>query len=303
MQGHHLGEVYSLLAALTWAGALVLFKRSGEHVPPLALNLFKSTVGLLFLAVTLATWGGGWDALRGFPPEDIFILIVSGVVGIALADTILFHSLNLIGVGLLAIVECLYSPFVIAFSVVLLAETLSVLHYLGAGLILTGVIISSRHKPPADRTRRQLIAGVLWGAMAMALIALGIVVAKPVLEGDDFPILWATAIRMAAGAVGLFLMAAASPKRKQCLSVFRPSAVWKVSIPASVAGSYLAMIFWVAGFKLADASVAGILNQTSSVFALILAAVVLKEGLTPRKLAAMTLAMSGIVLVTVVSAW
>jgi drug/metabolite transporter (DMT)-like permease len=296
MNRHLLGQVYSLLAALTWAGALVLFKQSVEKVPPLALNLFKNGVGLVLLAVTLLVQLDGPLALSGFPLADFGILAVSGVLGIALADTVLFHSLNLIGVGLLSIVDCLYTPFVILLSAVLLSEKLAAAQYCGAGLILMGVIVSSRHEPPRDRTRAQLVIGVLLGALAMALIALGIVLAKPVLDGG-FPVLWATVVRMAAGTVALAGMAAASPQRRQYWSVFRPAAVWKTSIPAAVLGSYLSMILWIAGFKLTYASVAGILNQTTIIFALVLATVVLKERFTTRKLVSVVLAVGGVVVV------
>ena len=59
------------------------------------------------------------------------------------------------------------------------------------------------------------------------------------------------------------------------------------------------MVFWLAGFKYADASVAAILNQTSVVFAILLATVFLHEELTRRKLAAVILALIGAVVVTV----
>jgi drug/metabolite transporter (DMT)-like permease len=54
----------------------------------------------------------------------------------------------------------------------------------------------------------------------------------------------------------------------------------------------------VGGFKYtANAGVAAILNQTSVVFALLLATVVLREALTRRKLAAVVLALAGVVLI------
>ena len=38
-----LGQACALAAALLWAVALVLFKRSGEKIQPLALNLFRQS--------------------------------------------------------------------------------------------------------------------------------------------------------------------------------------------------------------------------------------------------------------------
>ena len=54
----------------------------------------------------------------------------------------------------------------------------------------------------------------------------------------------------------------------------------------------------MAGFKYAEkAAIAGILNQTSVIFAIILAALLLKESFTERKAVAVVLAMGGVVLV------
>ncbi len=63
-------------------------------------------------------------------------------------------------------------------------------------------------------------------------------------------------------------------------------------------GSYLALIFWIAGMKYTKVGVAAILNQSSTVYVLILAAVFLHEPFTRRKLLASALAVAGIVLVT-----
>lgn len=292
------GQACALLAAITWAFALVLFKRTGERIPPLALNLFKNVVGLILLVATLCFMPDGFAAFHRYPREDIVILIISGLLGIALADTVFFHALNLIGVGIVSIVDCLYSPFIILFSYLILSEELSLSGYVGTGLILVGVLITSRLTPPADRTRGQLVLGVILGASAMAFMTFGIVIAKPVLEVYDFPLILATALRMLAGTLALAILALASPLREKHWSAFRLTATWRISIPASILGAYFALIFWMAGFKYTSAAVAGILNQTSVIFAIILAAVFLKESFSMRKAIAATLAMVGVVLVT-----
>lgn len=291
----HIGEICALLAALTWAFALVLFKRSGEQVPPLSLNLFKNTIAIALLAITLAGIGEGFGSLLGFPAGDICILSLSGFIGIALADTLIFRALNLIGVGIMSIVDCLYSPLVILFSVLLLGEQLAPWHYLGGVLIVGGVAISSRHEPPPDRTARQVTVGVLLAAAALALMAFGIVIAKPSL--DRVSVIWATTLRMVVGTVALALMALAARDRRRQWAVFVPARVWWYAVPAAVIGGYLAMIFWVAGFKWAQASIAGILNQTSVIFAIILATVILKEPFSRRKAVAAALSLAGVALV------
>ena len=298
MGSNLIGEVCALLAAMTWAVAVVLFKRSGEQVSPLSLNLFKSVLALVLLAATLVFMGEGFEVLSQFSHGDIYILMLSGFLGIALADTLFLYSLNLIGVGLISIVDCLYSPMIIFFAVLLLKEDLVAAHYLGTAIILMAVFFSSRHAPPAGRTRGQLVLGIMLAVVAIILMTFGIVLARPVLCLGNFPLIWATTLRLFVGTVALVLFAAVSRNRKEYWSTFRPSAIWWSSVPASILGTYFAMIFWVAGFKYADESaVAGILNQTSIIFAIILASIFLKERFTMRKLISVIVASAGVVVI------
>ena len=165
------------------------------------------------------------------------------------------------------------------------------------------MLIVSRNEPPPGRTRVELLYGILLGAGAMALMTYGIVLAKPILDVADFPLIPATTIRLLAGPVLLALFAGASPQRSAHFKAFRPTAVWRLSVPGSILGTYLAMSLWVAGFKYADASVAGILNQTSIVFAIVLATLILKEPFTRRKFMAISMAVAGVVIVTFHDRW
>jgi drug/metabolite transporter (DMT)-like permease len=294
------GQTCAILTALTWAFALIFFKLSGERIPPMALNLFKNVVGLvLLIATVLVLWALGLEEglvlFEKHPAREIWILLISGFIGIALADTVFFHALNLTGVGIVAIVDCLYSPSIILFSFFMLSERLGRFQWVGAAMILAAVLVSSRLAPPRHRTRGQLIGGVLLGASSMAMMGFGIVLAKPVL--NTFPLIWATIIRMVAGTVSLAAVGMFLPEGLSLYSVFRPSRVWKWCIPGSILGAYASLVCWMAGFKYIEASVAGVLNQTSSIFAIVLATVILKESFDRRKLLAVTLALGGVVLV------
>ncbi len=63
-------------------------------------------------------------------------------------------------------------------------------------------------------------------------------------------------------------------------------------------GAYLAMIIWLGGMKFTQASTASILNQTSAIFVLPVAAIVLGERITRQKLLAVILGVAGVALVT-----
>ncbi len=297
---HPLGQGCALLTAILWAVALMLFKRSGDHISPMALNLFKTVVGLVLLvamiAIMIATGRDSLATLSQCPARDIWLLLLSGVIGIAVADTIFLRALNLIGLGLISIVDCAYSPFVILFAWLLLGENLTVLQYVGAALIVVGVFTASQHKPPADRTRRQILSGMALAVVAVGLMAMCIVFPKRIIE--DMPVLWSTTLRQGAAAVVLALMATVDRDRRTKWAVFKPSRSWKFALPGSILGTYLCVLLWVAGFKYTDASIAGALNQTSVVFSALLAAFVLKERFGRRQVVAFVLSLAGTAIVT-----
>jgi drug/metabolite transporter (DMT)-like permease len=297
---HPLGQVCALAAALAWAVALILFKQSGERIAPVALNLFKNAVALVLVVLTLAllvlTGQDSGTFLRDCPPKDLLWLALSGVLGIALADTLFFRGLNLIGVGLVSLVDCCYSPLVILFSWLLLSERLTYVHLGGTVLVVAGLFIVTQHTPPPGRTHAQLLAGILITAAAIALMAFSIVFVKPILEVT--PVFWATFVRMAAGSAVLAVFAAVDSDTGRHWSVFFPSLTWKSAIPAAVLGTYVSLVLWVAGFKYTTASVAGVLNQTSVIFASLLAVLFLRERAGARQIAALVLAIMGVLVVT-----
>ena len=58
--------------------------------------------------------------------------------------------------------------------------------------------------------------------------------------------------------------------------------------------AYLAWILWLAGYKLIDASVAAVLNETNGAFIILLAWLMLGEKISRRKLAGISLTLSGV---------
>lgn len=289
-----MGEFYALLCAVIWAAAVILLKRSGETVSPFALNLFRVGVGSVLLVATALASGQG--LVRAAPVRDVLILMASGVIAIAAADTLFHRCLNLVGAGVTAIVDCLYSPLVVLFAFLLIGEHLNAWQLAGMVAVIAGVLVASGHPSPPGLPPRALMKGALMGMVAIAAVALGVVIAKPVLERQ--PVLWSTTVRQL-GALAVMVPAAlVSPQRRRYLGVFRPNASWRFSLPATILGSYLALMFWLAGMKYTQAGAAAILNQTSTIFVLVLASFFLHEPFTRRKLAASALAIAGILMVT-----
>ncbi len=104
------------------------------------------------------------------------------------------------------------------------------------------------------------------------------------------------------GLAALALMvpvATASAQRRHIFKVFRPTQAWRFMLPATILGSFLALLCWIAGMKYTQTvGIAAVLNQTSTIMILVLASLFLGEPFTARRVVAATLALAGILLVT-----
>ncbi len=289
-----LGEAASLACALLWAVATISLKRAGETIPAFELNLCKNVGIALLLIPPILLFEA--NVFTDFTPRATLLLLLSGLIGVCLADWLLLASLQYLGAGRNAILDCLYSPFVILFAYLHLGEVLTLTLLLGAGLVVTGILAATLFDRRSDSVK-DLPRGLACGIASMVAMAAGIVMAKPILE--NAPIYAASELRMLAGAGGGLLGIILTRKTRSFLAQLSSPAfphlrIWVgVCLPA-----FFAMCLWILGYRLIDASTASILNQTSTFFILALAALFLGERLTAPKLLGALLAFAGIGVIT-----
>ena len=290
---HYFGELLAFVNAIMWAAVVILFKISGAKISPTSLNLFKISIGLVFLIITLLIMNH--PLLPDLDPNIYILMAISGILGIGISDTLFFQSLNLLGASRSAIVDCLYSPFIILFSYIFLDEKLTWGRAIGATLVISSLFFITGEKRKDPIPKKNLIHGILAGAIAMGTMGFGIVIIKPMLA--DLSVVWVSMIRMFFGVTSLALFSLTQKDRKKIWNIFLPQPIWKYALPACFTGSYVTMLLWVGSFKFASANVAGIITQLSVVFTVIFAYLFLREPLTKKKILSVILALLGSFLV------
>ncbi len=291
-----IGKIFALTCAFLWAVAVILFKKSGEVISPIGLNIFKSVVTLiLFIPVLI---------IAGIPlvPEnvttsDITILLLSGLLGIALSDTLFFKALNMLGAGLTAIVDCFYIPSVLILSWIFLGSPVMILEISGAILVIAAILIATLKVKNGGVGDRKIAMGIFYGGSAMFIMGISIILMKPIL--DKTSILWVTEIRIIAGAAGLLLFLFLGKNSGEVIRSLLNKKNWKYALPGSFIGNFMAMTLWIAAFKLTTVNSAAILNQVNTIFIVIMASLILKEKFTLRKLFATILGFSGCLIILV----
>ncbi len=287
----HWGEIFALSSAVTWALAVILLRRSGETLPPFELNLFKNTFGLVLMVPTILYFDG--MMLPEYSVADLMIIVISGLLGIALADTWYLRALNLMGASRTGIVSSLFSPFVILLSIIFLGERMVLWQWLGFAMVISGVLLVTWRVHRSEVNIEDVKKGSIYGAASVFMMALGIVMVKEILETRPF--LWTVELRLAGGVAGMLVFMMFGGRWHRAVQNFRQPQPWGTVIVASFLAAYLALILWLAGYKLIEASVASILNETNVVFIVLLAWIMLGERMNRRKLAGISLTLTGVI--------
>ena len=293
------GEIFSLTCAFLWATATLFFRKAGEILPPFTLNFYKNSFVLILLIPT--AYSLKHREIPDLSMETWRTIFISGIIGICLADFLFFKSLNLLGAGRNAIVSCSYSLFMFFFSHRMLGEEVTWVHFAGSSLVILGIVLASLRTPDAPSVvhtpRIVKIKGVVYGLLAMALTAYGVLMVKPLMEKNVMPVDQVAIFRLISGISGAFLFIVVTGRLQETVNCLKNNFPWKTFLIGSFIGGYLAMTIWLLGYKYAKANIAAVLNQTSTLFIVILAAIFLKERLTPGKAAGAILAFSGVTMI------
>ena len=286
-----MGDIYAVITAICWSSAVILFDVSTKKFEAIQLNALKNFIGIVGFIATIIIFS---IPNPQFSNQDIFILFISGILGILIADALFLDSLRRLGSGLSAVVSTIYSPAVFIIAFILYDETIAIQSYFGGFLVLSGIAISV-YKVPKNITKKNIYTGIIFGIMANILTAYSVLLVKPVME--DSSIVYVALYRFGVGLIAAVMILLTKNGLSHFVSNFRRGLKDKGVLLGSFLGTYLSVIFWLAGYKHTLAGRAAIYNQLSTVFIILLARYILNEVMTRRKSFGVSLAILGAILV------
>ena len=272
-----LGEILSLGSAITWGISVSLFKIIGNSVSPYILNPLKNTIGtILFVLTTLLV--SDISAVNSLSTNETLILVLSGIIGITIADVLFLISLNILGTSRSAIINTIYSPMVIMLAYFILDESLTFADVVGGLMILLSILYLSFNQEKSNINN--LNKGLLIGILAYSLMALGIIMVKPILNRFSNSIemqLWIIIFRLIPGTFLSYITMSFMMKKKEIILQLSNKKIWPIILLGSFLGTYVGFAMWVIGMAKTSASIASILNQTSTIFIAFFGWLILKE--------------------------
>ena len=302
---NYIGITFAISASILWSITVVTIKPITNQVSPFLINPIKNSIGFFlffisFILFDIPLW------YHDLLPNEYFIILFSGTLGMFLGDTIFIYALNKIGANRVAIVDA-FSPVVIfIYCLILLPnQSLNFVQIIGFVLTIIGLLILKNENDFDDIDSAVKIKGILMVLGAMLCTGFGVVYLKTVLNrinetGYDIKInLWITAFRLIPGVIFswiLFLL------QKNKLEKINPLLKKQNLIPliiASIIGPFIALGCWILGYAFIDKpSITSIIGQSSVIFIILLSWIFLKEKLTRLRILSAILVFIGVILVS-----
>ena len=283
----NLGDIYAILTALCWSCGVIFFEIAGRVLSSIQISLLKNIVGVIGFLSFIVLQGDPFPAFTG---QEYIILVISGIIGVAIGDILFLASLRRIGSSLSAIVSTGYTISIFILAFLMFGEVISFISYLGGVLVILGVVIGTIDRD-LERTPKEILYGVSFGLLANLCTAYSVLLLRPIM--DVHPVVPIALIRFSIGmiisAFGILYLNGKFALRETILKGFSNYNL----LAGAFFGTFLSVIFWLAGFKYTLAGRAAIYNQLSTIFIILLASVFLNQHMTKRKWVAVSLALMG----------
>ncbi len=292
-----IGISAALGSAASWAIGSILFKRIGETASPLAMTMLKGLVSVVLLGLVLLFIG-----FIEVTPYNLMLLVFSGLLGIAIGDTLFFAALRDLGPVALVVFFMLGNIFTAIIAIFTLGQIPS--HWEWVGILMTVGGVAAVIWKQITRDERQQptkIRGIIYGTLFMLSMSLSTIVAAKVLESmttirDSFGV---TFIRMAAGLGGIFLFGLTTNQLRAWTNPFKD-----LKIVLFFIGSVCVVTFggfWLSTLAIQkiDVAIAQSLGATEPLFTLPLAFFFLREKISIHEITGTAMTVIGVIILCI----
>ncbi len=289
-------ELIGILAALgsaaTWAVGALLMKPFAERLPAMGLAFAKGVFGLVILGLAMLALGH-----QSLTWQTFWVLFLSGVLGIGVADTLFFKALRELSSHSVVQLMLLGQVATIGMAVGFLGEDLAGLEWAGVSMVVLGVAVVLTG-PGDTNGQGASVRGVLYGVVSVLAMAVSATMAKGVL--DEVDAVTATFIRIAGGVVSLFLLAPVFYLgRGNWLSPLLSD--WRLAMRFCVIATFVTFggfFLSLLAMKLTPLAIANTLLSTEPLFVLLIMGLFYREAPDARRLLGSLIGVVGVGLIS-----
>jgi drug/metabolite transporter (DMT)-like permease len=291
------GEIAALATATCWALTYVFFTFAVRGIGAKALNRLRLVIALFFLLIAHLVIDGTALPLHAERFRWGW-LSLSGVIGFAVADAMLFRALFHLGAHRTSLVMALVPIFTVLLGWGMLGEVLTVFQGVAILVTLCGIVLVVWDKNA--ETKRYLSKDYLQGvgyAIGAALAqSLRYIFSKRGMVGG-FPVFSTNVIQILAATLAIWIWAAVLGEFRSTLAALKPIRIRLATIGGAFAGPFLGVTFSLIALERAPVGIASTLMALPPVFLLPLSWMFFKERIEMRAVLGTLIALAGVALV------
>jgi drug/metabolite transporter (DMT)-like permease len=296
----YIGEFAALGTSIAYAFGSTLFTLSGRSIGSGLVNRTR----LLFAVVMVLIWHWLWlgSPMPNAGIEPVAWLGISGLIGFAIGDALLFQGFIILGPRLAMVIFSLNPAMGAILAWMFLGQSLSLEELAGIAITLIGlaiVVSEPKAKNESEGTeqkvmsQREYIIGILFALGGALGQAVGQIFAKMgFIDGMDA--LSVHLIRLAAGMLAIWLLAIFQKQLMSSVQTLKanPKAVLLLLL-AAIAGPVLGVWLNLKSIELIDIGVASTLGSLTPIFLIPISYFFFKEKVTLRAIIGTIVAIVG----------
>lgn len=299
----YLGKLAALAASIVWSCSITLYRAQGDGIPAQTLNLYKLFVAFVgFSAFVIVMQFGPAEYAPRFPAswQKSGWLMVSGIIGLTLGDTLFFFSIKHLGAGLTSALQCLTPPLNALIDWLYLNKQMTSVQMVGLLIVViavAGVVLAgARQRQRISKEHDALwFLGLLTAIGSAISSAVSYAITGEALKGES---IWTCNILRFAPAFAVLLLFAVGTRGGRAgvkYLVTQPRKMGMLTLAAFL-GTIVGISLLSFGFQHADTGIVSTLSTTYPIWVVGVAALFLKEYPSPLQLFCTLLAIFGIAL-------
>ncbi|MBM2813928.1 MAG: putative permease super family [Ignavibacteria bacterium] len=171
----YIGEIAALSTALFWSFSSYAFTSASIRVGAINLNIYRLIIACILIWATIFCFG----LMTSISSEQIIYLTISGIIGLAIGDSFLFKSYQMVGPRISIIVMSASPALTAILAYMFFGEGLEKYAIIGICVTLAGILIVVTEKKISEQKNFKITPrGMLYSALGMLGQTIGLLFAK-----------------------------------------------------------------------------------------------------------------------------
>ncbi len=194
------GIFAAISSVICWTFACSIWRRESKDLLPRQINIYKNLLASIFFMPVVLTINWIDDA------SSICILMVSGIIGIAIGDTLYINSLKIIGTRKTLSFEALTPIIATTMGTLSINEVYQEKVWIGSFIVSFSLLMIVRQNTyQKNNTREVKVVGILCALGSVICAVFAALMSRVILLGSTLTPLQTTQIRLLSALIFLFL--------------------------------------------------------------------------------------------------